>query len=67
MNGTGTHFWLNEGIMTPLLTSGDIMLSGKTFSRPNPNPALDPALTLTLTPNLQSPTPTLTLTPNPQS
>jgi len=35
VNGTGTHFWLSEGIMTPLLTSGDIMLSGKTFSRPD--------------------------------
>ena len=37
--------------MTPLLTSGDTMLSGKTFSRPNPNPAL--ALALTLTPSPQ--------------
>jgi hypothetical protein len=33
VNGTGTHFWLSEGVMTPLLTSGDVVLSGKTFSR----------------------------------
>ena len=43
--------------MTPLLTSGDIMLSGKTFSRPNPNPAL--ALALTLTPSPQPLIPTV--------
>eukprot|EP00964_Phaeocystis_antarctica_P163294 scaffold139220_cov84-Phaeocystis_antarctica.AAC.1 len=43
--------------MTPLLTSGDIMLSGKTFSRPNPNPALALALTLTPSPQPLIPTP----------
>ena len=56
MNGTGTHFWLNEGIMTPLLTSGDIMLSGKTSSRPNPNPVLALALTLARSPQPLIPT-----------
>jgi hypothetical protein len=38
VNGTGTHFWLSEGVMTPLLTSGDVVLSGKTFSRQEASP-----------------------------
>ena len=32
INGTGTHFWLKEGELTPLLTTGDVILSGKTFN-----------------------------------
>jgi hypothetical protein len=35
VNGTGTHFWLKEGNLTPLLESGDVTLSGKTFNRPD--------------------------------
>ena len=35
VNGTGTHFWLKEGNLTPLLLSGDVTLSGKTFNRPD--------------------------------
>ena len=35
MNGTGTHFWLKEGALTPLLTFGDVTLSGKTFNSPD--------------------------------
>ena len=33
INGTGRHFWIKEGEDTPLLTVGDIVLSGSTFSR----------------------------------
>lgn len=33
VNGTGRHFWIKPGTLTPLLTVGDMMLSGKTFSR----------------------------------
>ena len=37
-NGTGTHFWIKEGVLTPLLTwrTADhrfLELSGKTFAR----------------------------------
>ena len=35
VNGTGTHFWLKEGELTPLLDSGGVTLSGKTFNRPD--------------------------------
>ena len=35
VNGTGTHFWLKEDELTPLLSTGDITLSGKTFNRPD--------------------------------
>lgn len=39
VNGTGTHFWLVEDRLTPLLTwpieeKKSITLSGKTFNRP---------------------------------
>ena len=40
VNGTGTHFWLREGQLTPLLTWGgdgdsEKMLLGKTFAHPD--------------------------------
>ena len=35
INGKGTHFWLKAGERTPLLTSGAITLSGRTFDRPD--------------------------------
>ena len=40
VNGTGTHFWLREGQLTPLLTWGgdgdsEKVLLGKTFSHPD--------------------------------
>jgi len=35
INGKGTHFWLKAGESTPLLTSGAITLSGRTFDRPD--------------------------------
>ena len=35
ISGKGTHFWLKEGHLTTLLTSGDVTLSGKTFNRPS--------------------------------
>merc|ERR1712086_893206 len=33
INGTGSHFWLVEGILTPLLTLGNVAVMGKTFGR----------------------------------
>ena len=41
VNGTGTHFWLREGQLTPLLTWGgedgesEKVLLGKTFAHPD--------------------------------
>ena len=32
-NGTSTHFWLKEGELTPLIQSGDVIISGRTFNR----------------------------------
>ena len=33
VNGSGVHFWLAEGELTPLLVAGEVTLSGKTFAR----------------------------------
>ena len=47
VNGTGTHFWLREGQLTPLLTWGgedgesEKVLLGKTFALACSRPAND--------------------------